>query len=188
MPSIRYPLTDAKGFEFQAPKAVIPLPLYNDAGRVRTAPFLFDTGAAVSLVPVPLARLFGLLGPGGRADPLDPDDAPVTLRGRLTGRRGEFRTRMLGQHLAVPCYFYEPPALDGRQSPPEDVAEWADAVRGFWSESATPAAMRRAPCVLGRLGFLSRFAVTVDGRDRSRQVVVSDDPGRPAPAGPERLY
>ncbi|MFO0847847.1 MAG: hypothetical protein U0871_04690 [Gemmataceae bacterium] len=180
-------MTEAYAFGFEAPRADIPLPV--DTGRgVLTLPFLVDTGAAVSLIPIPLADAIDLPYPAERGTD---DSPPSTMHGRLTGYRGEFSTRILGHSLMIPCFFYVPP-----DRPPEavgpaghrtvrravaDLEDWIRAVEaGLWADGADDSPLRRQPCVLGRLGFLNRFRLLIDARDGARHAILSDDPVTPA--------
>jgi hypothetical protein len=175
MPTARFPLDDHEVWGFECPRAFIPVQVQTP-GRLVPVSFLLDTGAAVSLIPIPFASVTGI--PFDPISELDESDAPRTLLGRLTGHKGSVTVRLLDRLVSIPCAFYHPsnpspgigsPGGRSLQHAPRTLDEWAAA-------SKRPTVrIPRSSIVLGRLGFLNRFRVTIDSRDGFRYVEVSDE-------------
>jgi hypothetical protein len=132
MPAYLFPLAPRRAFEYDAPRPELPLVVTTDRGTV-SVPFVLDTAASVSLIPLPFANTVRISG--GRS-PAARRDRPRTLGGRLDGFRGEITAR-LGTipPFTLPCFFYvppEPPVVPagdhpGRRvarRPTGSVAEW----------------------------------------------------------------
>jgi hypothetical protein len=192
MPAYQLDLRSGLALGLDCPFPQVPLRLSTLRGRFEVG-FVLDTGAAVSLFPIPMADELGVY--------YDPDadggaDAPRTLLGRLAGCRGTLDVRLGATDLALPCIFYrlpdEPaPEMEGGPGrrtaipPAESLADWEGRSGGPpGSAAAPPPRPRRYRCVLGRLGFLNR----VDLLFRRDSFVISTHPDRIAlPPGPSSL-
>lgn len=134
-------------------------------------PFILDTGAAISLIPAPVASRRGIVFP---AELADLHESPRTMQGRLSGHLGEIVTTFLDRSLRIPCFFYlpqaEPLAGNLRRPGARNVDEWIDEVAGEGRDLAHP-------WVLGRLGFMNRFHVLVE----PLQTTICSDGFRPPP-------
>ena len=156
---------------FECPRYVVPLLLPTRTGE-RIFEFIFDTGADISLFPLPQVDESGLQY---RRDRL-PAARPVTLAGSLAGHTGEIEPRLrigdIDVTFSLPCFFYDPDPptashAPDRVAPARDLDNWEQRTA---TGSARPTRNPRA--VLGRLGFLSRFRVFAH---HERFVVATDD-------------
>lgn len=161
MPVYRIPMTPRQANGLDCPLPGVPVKLSGLNGRFEIG-FVLDTGAAVTLVPVPMADDMGILY---NPDPAD-TNTPQTLQGHLTGHHGRLNFHLGTTEFNVPCFFYNPPghpppaagpAGAQRAVPPaRSVPEWEERVTG-----TAPPPRRRYKCVLGRLGFLNKIDLLV---------------------------
>lgn len=158
---------------FDCPQPIVHIPLSNLRGTYPVR-FIFDTGSAITLVPISVARSRGI---SFEATPADTGDCPNTLTGRLQGHFGEIRTTFLDRELILPCFCYTPrPNTErvqtvagppGRRTTQRQIATTDDYFTEVQGEGEAPG----GPCVLGRLGFTNRFHILVD----SVQTTISTD-------------
>jgi hypothetical protein len=165
MPAYHFPLTPRRAFEYDAPRPELRLVLTTDRGRV-PVPFVVDTGAAITLIPLAFAELVRLSGERRLAGD---HDRPRTMTGRLDGLRGTVTATLGEVTFNIPCFFYRPkprppagaPPLGGPPGrrtapvPPAGVAESVGTPAGRGNSGPPPR------CVLGRLGFLNRVDLLV---------------------------
>ena len=102
----------------------------------RTVRFWFDSGADVTMIPVPLARREGIEFPESPAA----RGTATGVAGRTSRYRGSLRVLIAGEGFAWPCDFLVPPPSVPQGS---TLYEYG---------------------LLGRAGFLAAFAVCLDAK------------------------
>lgn len=162
---------------FECPRYLVPL-LLPTAGPELLFPFVFDTGADISLFPLAWADHLQLRYDRSRLA----DARPITLAGPLTGHTGEFAARLRVGNVDVtfplPCFFYHSPPVApagatrhrSASSPVAGLDDWQSHQAAARPGVPRPSGSPRG--VLGRLGFLSRFRVFAQ---HDRFVVATDD-------------
>lgn len=141
----------------------------------RTFPFIFDTGADVSVIPISFATEHDL--PIDKSKGLQ--EGPSTLTTKMTGYAGHIRIRFLAKTKPLPCFFQVPaekpsttadliqvspavPNVKKVKRRPRDLAQWME-----WSDQNEQVEARKKPrfqLVLGRTGFLNAFNVMLQGK------------------------
>jgi hypothetical protein len=180
MPACVFPAEPRRAWDWDVPRYVVPLEFEGDPNPIELQ-LVFDTGSEVSLIPAALAQHFKL---AYSTAGLTTGYKPNTLRGKLTGTAGLVQARMFQPadgfdiRFPLPCFFYQsppPPVGDGtpakQQAPPPNL-DLAQFIRTELRGSAKPTKRGNDVCVLGRLGFLSRFRVFAHA---ARFVVATQD-------------
>ena len=178
MPAQSFPMLLRRVYGFECPRAEVPLVVSTIPAEVRIN-FILDTGAAVTLIPIPVANALAILN---EEKETDPQDRPSSFGARLEGFRTQIKVQLLGRQLDLPCFFYQPPAAPvaappqgtpGRRTaprPPDTLPEWEERMNSHGGEAeAGPAT--GPPCILGRLGFLNRHSILI----QDRQLIISTD-------------
>jgi hypothetical protein len=171
-----------QGFPCGTPRVILPLPWKSK--RMVQREFIYDTGCAVTLIPQSVADLCGVEYDNSKLAP--EKECPKTMAGRLNGYHGKLTLTFLEQLLNLPCFVYlsmapapkpGPPGARQSKKIPSTMAEY-EQLNGDETDEE-----HETRCILGRLGFQSRFHVVVN----SEQTIVSTEP-LAAPAPPRRWF